>query len=201
MAVATDEPRRRAARNLKGRFMSRRPILAALISASLVAPLAAQTPRPPNFSGNWVWVESRVSGAGRSGETPAGGARTPVHTSSGAAFNCGRECTIAHKGATLTIDNAQLADYKGKDPSERTPPVMFRIDGREAEVVDSFNPSRKLSATAKWDGNKLQITSGSRSSSFPWTQILSLEEGHLMVVHTATPNGEPVRITMKYRKK
>lgn len=181
--------------------MAHRPLLAALISASLVVPLMAQTRRPPDFSGNWVWVESRVSGAGRSGETPADGTRSSVHTSSGAAFNCGRECTIMQKGTTLTIDNAQLADYKGKDPAERTPPVTFQIDGREAEVVDSFNPPRKLTAATKWDGNKLQITSGSRSSSFLWTQILSLEEGHLMVVHTATPNGEPVRITMKYRKK
>ena len=181
--------------------MSDRPILAALISASLVASLAAQAPRTPNFSGTWVWVESRLNSAGRSGETPAGGARSPVHTSSGAAFNCGRECTIAQKGATLTIDNAQLADYKGKDPSERTPSVTFRIDGREAEVVDSFNPSRKLSATAKWDGNKLQIATGRGSSSFPRTQILSLEEGNLVVVHIATVSGEPVRVTMKYRKK
>ena len=181
--------------------MTRPSLLAALVSASLVMPLAAPTPRTPNFSGTWVWVESRLSGAGRSGETPAGGSRSPVHTSSGAAFNCGRECTLAHKGATLTIDDAQLADYKGKDPAERTPPVTFRIDGREAEVVDSFNPSRKLSATAKWDGNKLQIASRSGASSISRTQLLSLEDGNLVVVHIATASGEPVKVTMKYRKK
>ena len=180
--------------------MSRRTIVALAISTSLAAPLSAQT-RRPDFSGKWVWVESRVSGGGRSGEAPADGTRSSVHTSSGAAFNCGRECTIAQKGATLTIDNAQLADYKGKDPSERTPPVTFRIDGREAEVVDSFNPSARLTASAKWDGNKVQIASRSGASSISRTQLLSLEDGNLVVVHIATVSGEPVRVTMKYRKK
>jgi hypothetical protein len=181
--------------------MSGRPILAALLcTTSLVAPVSAQKPRPTDFSGDWVWVESLVIGSTRSGETPAGGVRSSVNTSSGAAFNCGRECTILHKRDTLTVDNARLGG-DAKQPSAKTPAVTFRIDGREVEVVDSFSPHRKLAAAAKWVGNQLEISSGSTPSFSPWTQTLSIEEGHLVVVHARTVNGERHQVRMKYRKK
>ncbi len=123
--------------------------------------------------------------------------RTSSTTVSGAAFNCGTGCTLIQKGQTLTIENAQLADYPGKDKSKPTPPVTLHLDGRKAEVIDSFSPERQISVSARWEGNKLSITSSEPGIGFP--QTLSIEDGQLVVVTESARHGS--QTIFKYKKK
>jgi hypothetical protein len=172
------------------------------IVSALLVPASGAAQRQPNFSGHWMLVEALSTGATRaSSGTPApGGVPTRSNTIGGAAVNCGRECTIVHKGQMLTIDNAQLADFAGKDKSRRTPAVTFQLDGRRASVVDSFSPSRELSVTAKWNGDKLEVTTGEER--LVHKQLLSLEEAQLVVVSVTSLNGERrSELTFKYKKK
>ena len=173
-------------------------LAASLTTLTLFALPQAQ--RRPDFSGHWVLAEALVTGATR-GSTEAIGPRpTTVNTISGAAFNCGRECTIAHKEQTLTIENAQLAEYKGKDKSLVTPPLTLRLDGREAEVIDTFSPARTIPAAATWKGRTLTIET--RSGSRTVNQSLSLDSTQLVVVVVDTFDGERMStVTFKYKKK
>ena len=177
----------------------KRQIVSLVVASLFLAPIAASAQSKPNLSGTWVLVEALMSGAGRN--APEGGAEGPRRTSStttsGAAFNCGTECTISQKGQTLTIENAQLADYPGKDKSKPTPPVTLHLDGRNAEVIDSFSPERQISVSARWEGNKLSITSSEPGIGFP--QTLSIENGQLVVVTTSARHG--VQTIFKYKKK
>jgi len=170
------------------------------VEAQSASARAAAPQRRPDFSGQWVLVEALVTGATRGSEESSAPRHTSSNTISGAAFNCGRECTIAQKGLALTIQNAELADYPGKDKSRPTPPVTLQMDGVQRTVVDSFSPSRQLPVTATWQGNKLQITSG--TGSLVQTQSLSLEAKQLVVVNVAQVNGDRgSEVTFKYQQK
>jgi hypothetical protein len=155
----------------------------------------------PDFSGQWELTEALVTGATRDGTTSDKPRRTTSTTISGAPFNCGRGCTISHKGQTLTVDHAQL----GGDAKDKPPPsVTFSIDGRQRKVVDTFNPSRALPVIARWDGVKVRVetTDPGAFATIEWTQVLSLEDGHLVVVSTSTRDRETRwGTTFKYRKK
>lgn len=177
-----------------------RPIALTFVAGLLLAPTTGRAQRPPDLSGNWVLTEALMSGAGRDGSGAAaeGPRRTSTTTISGAALNCGTGCTIRQKGQTLTIDDAQLADFPGKDKSKPTPPVTLHIDGRRVEVIDSFSPGRQLPVTARWDGSKLSIKSGGLQS-VGYTQVLSLEGGRLVVVTTSDRHGSET--IFKYRRK
>lgn len=157
--------------------------------------------RKPDFSGQWELTEALVTGASRDGTTSDKPRRTTSTTISGAPVNCGRGCTISQKGQTLTIDHALLGgDAKDKQP----PPVTFSLDGRERNVVDTFNPSRELPVTARWDGVKVRVETTERGAfaTIQWTQVLSIEDGHLVVVSTSTRDRETRWGTMfKYRRK
>ena len=86
-----------------------RSILATITAVTALVPLLAAAQRPPDFSGDWVLVSATSSGGGgrgAAGETDTrGDHRVTSNTVSGAAFNCGRGCTIVHKGQTLRIDS------------------------------------------------------------------------------------------------
>lgn len=183
-----------------------RRTVTALVTALVLGPISGAAQRRPDFSGVWVLVEALAGGPGRSapdGASSEGPRRTSSTTISGAPFNCGRECTISQKGQTLTIEDAQLADYPGKDRTQPTPAVTLHLDGRQAEVVDSFSPPRQLPVTARWEGNKVRIESGGAASrSVAWTQVLSLDSGQLVVVSSTNINGESRgETTFKYRQK
>jgi hypothetical protein len=163
-------------------------VLAGLAVGSVVWSLAAEAQRRPDFGGTWVLVEALVSGSTRGAADAGGGGpvRTPTTTIGGAPFNCGRECTIVQKNQTLTVEAAKLADFPGKDPYQPTPAVTFHLDGRQAEVVNSFTPRQRIAVTAKWDGNTVQIESATE-----WlkrTQSLSLDGGRLVVVSVSMLN-------------
>ena len=178
---------------------SNRRIFTILVASFVIGSTAGSAQSRPNLSGAWVLVEALMSGGGRN--APEGGSagprRTSSTTTSGAVFNCGTECTITQKGQTLTIENAQLADYPGKDKSKPTPTVTLHLDGRKAEVVDSFSPSRQIPVSARWDGNKLSITSSEPGVGF--TQTLSVEGGQLVVVTESARHGG--QTIFKYKKK
>jgi hypothetical protein len=177
-------------------------LLQTIVGVLVVLPMSGEAQRRPDLSGQWELVEALASGRGRDGAASEGPRRTTSTTISGAPFNCGRGCTISHEGQTLTIDNAQLADYPGKDKSQPTPSVTLHLDGRHARVVDSFSPPRELPVTARWDGSKVRIDSAENGLPIARTQWLALEEGQLIVVSSTSANGEILgETTFRYRKK
>ena len=150
-----------------------------IVSVLAVLPLSGEAQRRPDFSGHWVLVEALVSGRGRDGAASEGPRRTTSTTISGAAFNCGRGCTITQKGGTLTIAGAQLA---GSDPSSPVPSVTLRLSGGASNVPDSFNPPRELSVITKWQGHGLEIQTGPPDPALK--QMLTIEKNELHVVTT-----------------
>ncbi len=123
----------------------------------------------------------------------SGQTQTTLTTVSGAAFNCGRECTIVHKGQMLMIDEALLGSDKTVAPT-----VTLHLDGRKISVVDSFNPQREIPVTAMWNGERLEIISSTGSRTV--TQSVTLEAGELVVV-TAFNRDAARPVTFRYRKK
>jgi hypothetical protein len=162
---------------------------AVLIGLVVAVPATAQ--RSPDLSGRWefaggITTSSRTS----SDNTPRS---TTSNTISGAAFNCGRECTILQKGQTLTIADAHLAARP--NPAQA---ITIRIDGRPAAVTDTFSPSRALSVTAKWNGEKLEVATASGAHTVRQTIYLDAKE---LVVVTAVEIGDIKPVTFRYRKK
>jgi len=174
-----------------------------VVSAGAVLPMSAEAQRRPDFSGHWILVDGQVSGAARDSSKPAADQRPTITTTiSGSPFNCGRECTITQKGQTLTIADARLADYPGRDKSQPTPAVTIDVDGRTTRVVDSFSPSRQLPVSARWDGDRLRIESQPPESAVARIQVLSLKPGVMVVVSSTTINGEAHdQTTFTYRRK
>lgn len=167
---------------------------ASLVGVVALVPLSGLAQNRPNFSGDWVLVSATTSGASRGEATPspaAGERPTQSNTASGAAFNCGRECSIVHKGATLAIDKALLASR-----TEAALAVTVQLDGRERPVPDSFNPGREIPAMATWSGGTLVITS--KTGSITMTQRLSLVAAQLVVVTDDSVSES--RVTYKYKK-
>lgn len=172
-------------------------ILASLGSVLVFMPVAGGAQRRPDLSGDWVLVRAtttRVRSTGQAGSPQATGETPTTSTTvSGAAFNCGRECTITHKGQTLTIDKALL----GSD-GKPVPAVTLQLDGRQIAVPDSFNPGGKIPMIAKWNGDKLEIISS--TGPLTATQSLALDAAQLVVVTSFNrPSAQPV--TFRYKKK
>jgi hypothetical protein len=176
-----------------------RAILAGLVAVAVLVPVSGTAQRRPDLSGHWVLVTATTTG-GRTKEksgTPKASGEVPTTstTVSGAAFNCGSECTILQKGPTLTVDQAHL----GSNPKP-APAVTLSLDGSQTSVIDSFNPDspRKIPVTAKWDGSKLEITSATGSHAY--TQLVSIEAAQLVVVTSINiEGGQP--LTLRYKKK
>ena len=117
---------------------------------------------------------------------------------SGAPFNCGRECTIVHKGQTLRIDRAYLAS----DPTP-APAVTLQLNGRPRSVVDSFSPWREIPATAQRIGDRLKISSSTSTTSmgeYTITQFVFIEATQLVVVTSVNIDDFPP-MTFRYKKK
>ena len=151
----------------------------------------------PDLSGDWVLTRATVSGGRSTGEPvasqPVKETPTSNNTFSGAAFNCGRQCTIVHKGQTLTVENALLASN-----TKAAPPVTLRLDGRARSVLDSFSPGREIPVTAKWNRDKLEIISSSGPVSV--SESIRIDGGQLVVVILA--DRQPAQpVTLRYSKK
>lgn len=174
-----------------------RAILASLMSLLSILPLAQAGPRAPDLSGRWVLLAasagagSRTSGRGSAAQAN-GEPRTITNTVSGAAFNCGRECTIVHKGQILRIEAALLA-------SNTTPAgvVTLHLDGRQRTAIDSFGPPRQIPVRAAWNGDKVEIASVTGSHTI--TQVVSVEGGQLVVVTSVDIDGSRPE-TFRYKR-
>jgi len=125
-----------------------------------------------DFSGTWTFVE--VAGGSTRGTPGSGNQRTP--NISGAAFNCGQECTITQKDGKITISRPAL------ETGPKPPDVVLAIDG----------------ASAKWEGQKLIVTRTLGPTSV--TQTLALDNGKLSIVAVFSPEGLPPTTTT-YQKK
>lgn len=154
----------------------------------LASPAAVLVAQQPNLSGEWIFA-SASSDSSRGGTKS--GTPTKSHATSGAAFNCGRECRIVHKGSTLTIDNAQIDSSDGAPK----PAVTLQLDGRSQTVVDVFGNT--IETVNRWEDGKLLITS--TAYGWPLTQTVSLEQNQLVVVTTSS-TGAGWKITRRYTK-
>ena len=170
--------------------MTLKALLQCAVSVLILTSVLGAAQRRPDLSGDWVLVRATTAAATASSasvEIP-----TAANTFSGAAFNCGRQCTIVHKGMTLTIIRALLSE-------ESTPAstVALQISGRPLSIVDSFSPERKLSATAKWSDARLEITSV--SGPLTVSQSITIEAEELVVVTSMRqPSRQPV--TFRYKR-
>lgn len=180
--------------------MIRTVALTCVLSISLLANEPPQ--QRPDFSGRWTLVESLTNSA-RGGSDASGGlVKTTVDTIGGAAFNCGSECVLTLKGTALTVDQAQLADYKDKDKSKPTPPITFSLDGQDISLVDTFSPSRTVLAAARWVNDAIEIATGG-DAYISRSQRLTIEGKHLTVTTTTlvVSKPEPGIMVLKYERK
>jgi hypothetical protein len=164
-----------------------------VLAVMMLLPALGEAQQRPDFSGEWELVEALVTGGGRDGTVSEEPRRTTSTTISGAAFNCGRGCTLTQKGHALTVARAQLA---ASHPSSPPPNVTLELDGKERKVVDSFNTSSELSVIARWQSGGLEVETRSR---VPWKQTLRIEKNELLVVST-NPRFA-TEMTLRYRKK
>ena len=177
-----------------------RVILVCVVAVSVLVPKSGVAQRRPDLSGNWVLAKATSAGGGRTKEksgSPKASGEVPTTstTVSGAAFNCGSECTIIQKGQTLTVDKGYLASMPTPAPA-----VTLQLDGHQASVIDSFNPNprRPIPVTAKWNSDKLEIISSTGAHTI--TQLVSIEGAQLVVVTSSNFEGaQPV--TFRYKKK
>jgi hypothetical protein len=146
--------------------------------------LSAQ--RPPDLSGTWVYAGAEASA------TRNGGGKGPARIIevSGAAFNCGIECTIAQEGQTLTISRTP-----GEDGAKRPPAVLQIATG------DGPNqPVGPAGTLAKWEGEQLVVTRSMGVLSI--RQAITIERGQL-VVASLVDTGRPddLRSVQTYSRK
>ena len=137
-------------------------IIAGVACASVFVTVPSTQQRGSDLSGHWLLAAATTT-LGRSAEQggvpqPPSEVPTKATTVSGAAFNCGRDCTIVQTNQTLTVEAALL----GSDVS-RASPVTFRLDEQVHLVTDSFNPQGD-SQVERWqarDRDRAKIQPGS----------------------------------------
>ena len=174
--------------NIVSNRASGRATLGALL---ILLPITTPVQNRPSFSGDWVLVSATASGSSGRGGGASGERPITSNTASGAAFNCGRECTISMTGQALTIEQALL----GSDPKP-APAITLQLNGREMSVVNSFNPTGQIPVTASWNGNKVEIVS--KGPARMTTQVVSVEASQLVVV---TSSADDFVVTLKYKKR
>ena len=133
-----------------------------LIAAAILAVATVAWAQKPDFSGTWT-PDPAASGA-PAGTGGGGGGRGP-----------GGPMTVKQTADTLTIET------EGRQgPQTRA----FKLDGSETKVTMGQNEG---TAVAKWDGNKLVITTkiGENEN----TQTWSLEGGVLTIERTGARGG------------
>ena len=139
-----------------------------------------------DFSGHWSLVTSQSGGGGGGRSGSRGNEGVKVSYVSGAAINCGIECTIVQDPKALKILGP--VHQQGM----KFPDVVLSLDGRESTVAQF------LKTLAKWDGDKLVVTSSMGSSTA--TQTMSVEDGKLTIVTIFNVEGFPP-LTLTYVKR
>ncbi|HEX5070122.1 MAG TPA: hypothetical protein VFV78_07885 [Vicinamibacterales bacterium] len=144
-----------------------------------------------SFNGKWTRDMPAGGGGGAAGGGGGGGRGGGGRGGfgGGGGFQCNPSCTL-----TVTAANLKLERPAGQDGT--VPPALnFKLDGS-----DSSNPGRMgqdgtpgpaVISKAKWDGNKIVIstTRDFQGQSITSTQTLSVEGGKLTVVTTSSMEG------------
>jgi hypothetical protein len=157
-------------------------VLALTATALLATALPAQ--QKPNFAGQWTLIADP-------------NAPTPGRGRGGMFGGLGQAATITQDEKTLTIiRNTQMGEVK----------YVYNLDGSESKntVTMGGNPV-ELVSHAKWEGDKLVITTTTQMGGNPAEirMVLSIDsEGNLVVENTAPGRGGggPVTTTAKYKK-
>lgn len=145
----------------------------------------------PDFSGKWTREMPAAGAAGAGG----GGARGAGRGGGGGGgFNCGMTCDITATPTTLKLSRA--------GQGEGAAPIVWTctLDGKDCSNEQpgrGGNPPTAVISKAKWDGNKVVISTertGQDGTKVTITQTLSIEAGKLTVSTTssmAAPDAPP----------
>ena len=129
-----------------------------LIAAAILAVATVAWAQKPDFSGNWT-PEAPAAGA-----PPAGGGAGQRGGGGGGPM------TVKQTADTLTVER------QGRQGAMTT---AYKLDGSETDITMGQMTAK---ASAKWDGNKLVITT--KSERGEQTQTWSLEGGLLTIERT-----------------
>jgi hypothetical protein len=193
---------------------------ACLVSILLTLPapdLSAQA--KPDFSGRWTTVPDPAAAAPNAGAPGTGAGRaTAAGPQRGGGQPAGRAGDMGSGwGPTITIvqDAARLTvEYMFFTRGDMQPPLKFAyaLDGSETKnSVMMGHGIQVQSARAKWDGDRLVITTThtftdpetGKPMTTDVTQTLSLDSPTSLVVATARPGvlgGAPTSTRTVYRK-
>jgi hypothetical protein len=127
-----------------------------LIAAAILAVATVAWAQKPDFSGTWT-LDPAASGA-------------PAGTTGGGGRGPGGPMTVKQTADTLTIET-----QGGRGPQTRS----YKLDGSESEIQMGQMTAK---ASAKWDGNKLVITT--KSDQGEQTQTWSVADGVLTIERT-----------------
>jgi hypothetical protein len=133
----------------------------ALIAAAVLAVATVAFAQKPDFSGTWT-LDPEASGAPPAGTGGGGGG--------GGQRGGGGPMTVKQTADTLTIER------QGQGGAMTT---TYKLDGSESDITMGQMTAK---ASAKWDGNKLVITT--KSERGEQTQTWSLAGGVLTIEGT-----------------
>ena len=134
----------------------------AIIAAAVLAVATVAFAQKPDFSGTWT-LDPEASGAPPAGTGGGGGG--------GGQRGGGGPMTVKQTADTLTIER------QGRGGGAMT--TTYKLDGSESEVTMGQMTAK---ASAKWDGNKLVITTKTEQGEN--VQTWSLAGGVLMIEGT-----------------
>ena len=163
-----------------------------IIAAAILAVSSVAFAQKPDFSGVWTMDAPAAPPAGAGAGAGGGGQR--------GGGGMGGAMTVKQDATTLTIERTM---------GETKTTQVYKLDGTES--VNKMSMGRGENArevesksTAKWDGNKLTITTkqarpdGTEGVS---SQTWSLDGGVLSIESTRTrPDGTPVTAKATYKK-
>jgi hypothetical protein len=149
----------------------------------VVATIAFAQQQKPDFSGTWT-PEPGASGATGGGTGGAGGTGG-TGGGGGGGRGMGGPMTVKQTADTLTVERT-MGDNKVS--------TNYKLDGSETKV--QMGRGGEGTATAKWDANKLVITTKSADGANTNTQTWSLDGGVLTIERT----GGRGPSTVKYKK-
>ena len=129
----------------------------AVIAAAVLAVATVAFAQKPDFSGTWT-LDPEASGA------PAGGG------GGGGGMRGGGPMTVKQTADTLSVER------QGRGGAMTT---VYKLDGSEQEVKMGDNAAK---VSAKWDGNKIVITT--KTDQGEGTQTWSLAGGVLTIERT-----------------
>jgi hypothetical protein len=139
----------------------------------------------PNFTGKWVQSDPDPAAAAAGGRGGRGGG------------GWGTNPSITQDATSLTVE------YMGGGQNPAAQKFTVKLDGSDSKNSQNFGGNAMESVSkAKWDGNKLVITTSQEfnGNKFETTRALSLEGGNLVVETTSAARGTPTTTKVTYKK-